>query len=423
MRNTKTIELSELRMADWIKPGQRVSWGQACAEPQALTRLMVEQRHEIAHGGRFSAYLGVGSTETITPAHADCIDFMSYCGTGANRALARAGVLDILPAHYSLIASMMADRRLSIDVLLLQVAPSGTPGRYALSIANEYLVSALASSPVVIAMCNQQAPVCPGAHQLGEADIDVLVHVSEAPVQAAGALAGPVERAIAERVASLIDDGDTLQFGLGAVPDTVLAQLSSRRHLGIHSGLIGDRVVDLSECGALTNARKSIDTGVSVCGSLMGTSRLFAHADGNPAIRLADTRYTHHPDVLARIDRFVAINSAIEVDLSGQINAEVARGEYVGAVGGSIDFLRGAARSRGGRPIVALPSTAGARSRIVASLSGPVSTPRSDAGFIITEHGVADLRGATLSQRRERLLAIADPAHRASLDEAFGRAG
>jgi acetyl-CoA hydrolase len=149
----------------------------------------------------------------------------------------------------------------------------------------------------------------------------------------------------------------------------------------------------------------------------MGTSRLFAYADRNPAIEVRDTRYTHAPDVLAAQERFVALNSAIEVDLTGPINAETARGAYVGAVGGAVDFLRGAARSRGGVPVVALPSTAGPASRIVAKLSGPVSTPRCDAGVIVTEYGTADLRGLPLRERRERMLALAHPDHRPLLEK------
>jgi acetyl-CoA hydrolase len=170
--------------------------------------------------------------------------------------------------------------------------------------------------------------------------------------------------------------------------------------------------------GVITNEHKSIDRGRAVTGFLMGSRRLFDHVDRNPGVELRDTGHTHDPAVLAGQERLVAINSAIEVDLSGQINAEVARGDYVGAVGGAVDFLRGAARSPGGLPIVALPSTAGEHSRIVANLSGPVSTARSDAGIVVSEFGVADLRGAPLSVRRERMLAIAHPDHRDSLENA-----
>jgi len=172
------------------------------------------------------------------------------------------------------------------------------------------------------------------------------------------------------------------------------------------------------KCGSLISRRKSLDCGLAVGGMLHGSRRLFDYAHRNERIRLRETDYTHAPGVLAAQDRFVALNAAIEVDLSGQVNAEVARGRYIGAVGGAGDFLRGAARSRGGIPVVMLPARAGAASRIVARLSGPVSTARSDTGVVVTEHGVADLRGLSLRQRAERMIAIAAPEDRPGLDQA-----
>lgn len=207
---------------------------------------------------------------------------------------------------------------------------------------------------------------------------------------------------IAAHVASLVPDGATIQVGLGALPEAVVSGLSGHRDLGVHSGLVGDAVAELMNAGVITNARKAFDRGSTVGGMLVGSQRLFRLADRNPAIQLRDTGYTHDADLLAAQHRFVAINSAVEVDLTGQINAEVAGGAYVGAVGGSVDFLRGAARAPGGLPIIAIPSE-----RIVETLSGPVTTARADAGIIVTEHGIADLRGQSLRGRRSRLSAIA----------------
>jgi acyl-CoA hydrolase len=219
-------------------------------------------------------------------------------------------------------------------------------------------------------------------------------------------------------VAGLIEDGATLQFGIGALPESVLGQLAGRRDLGVHSGLLPDGLVDLMEQGVVTGARKSLDRGLAVGGMLLGTRRLLDYAHRNERIALRETEYTHDAGILAATDRLAALNAAVEVDLSGQVNAEVARGRYIGAVGGAGDFLRGAARSRGGLPIVMLPARAGTASRIVAELSGPVSTSRSDAGLVVTEHGVADLRGLTLRQRAERMIAIAAPEDRPALDQA-----
>lgn len=226
-----------------------------------------------------------------------------------------------------------------------------------------------------------------------------------------------MEAAIAHRVAGLVEDGATLQLGIGTVPEAVLAALGAHRDLGIHSGVIGDGVADLMQQDVITNRRKSIDAGKTITGMALGSQRLYRFLDQNRHVGFRPADYTHDIDVLAQLERFVAINSALEVDLTGQMNAEVAEGVYVGAVGGAVDFLRGAARSRSGVPIVTLPSRAGRCSRIVARLNGPVTTVRSDAGLIVTEYGVADLRGASLETRVERMLAIAHPDQRAALEK------
>ena len=202
------------------------------------------------------------------------------------------------------------------------------------------------------------------------------------------------------------------------MPSAVARRLHGHRDLGVHSGMITDAVAELIEAGVITGARKTVDRGLVVTGMLMGTRKLIDLAAADRRVQLRDTRYTHDPAVLAAQYRLVAINSATEVDLTGQVNSETAAGRYVGAVGGSTDFLQGAARSPQGVPVIALPSTAGAASRIVPRLSGPASQARADAGVIVTEYGIADLRGLTLAQRAERMLAIAHPEHRAALETA-----
>ncbi|MCP3725758.1 acetyl-CoA hydrolase [Paraburkholderia sp. CNPSo 3272] len=412
------LEADSVDFASIVRPGDTIAWGQSNAEPLPLTRKLLEQRHSI---GAFRIFLGASSFDTCRPEHADCIDFVSYCGTGANRALAKAGALDILPCHYSQFPQMMESGRFPIDVLLLQLAPPDSLGRYSLSVAHEYLIPALKHARVVVAEVNEQAPWTYGERYLRDDEIDFILPTSRALPESSPSAASATDLAIAQYTASLIEDGATIQLGLGAIPEAILACLTDRRDLGIHSGTIGDKVADLMESGVINNARKSIDTGKTIAGVMMGGRRIHEFAHRNEAIEFRSTRYTHDPHVLASIDRFVAINSAVEVDLSGQINAEIAGGVYVGAVGGALDFLRGARRSRGGVPVIALPSTAGkGATRIVASLTGPVSTPRSDAGIVVTEYGVADLRGLTLRQRRERILVIAHPDHRGALDQMAG---
>jgi acetyl-CoA hydrolase len=416
--NAALPDPAALDLARWIRPGDTVLWGQADAEPVTLVRALAEQRHRFA---RTRVFLGVGLSAVLEPGHADAIDFLGYCGSGTNRRLAEAGLLDIWPGHYSDLPARIRSGDLALDVLMLQVPPADAQGRHSLGLAHEYLLAALATARVVIAEVNDQVPWTMGLQHLDAARIDASVTASYAPLCSRSPASGPIETAIATHAASLIEDRATLQCGLGAIPEAVLAALHDRRDLGVHSGAVGDGVMALMEAGVVTNAHKGRDPGATVAGVLMGSTRLHHYAHRNPALQLRGTDYTHDADVLASLPRFVAINSALEVDLSGQVNAEVAAGCYVGAVGGAVDFVRGAQRSRGGVPIIALPATAGVRSRIVATLSGPVSTPRCDAGVFVTEYGMADLRGLPLAARRRRMLDIAHPEHRARLErEASG---
>jgi acyl-CoA hydrolase len=207
---------------------------------------------------------------------------------------------------------------------------------------------------------------------------------------------------------------------VGAVPDAILRQLHDRKDPGVHSGMLGDGLVDLIEAGVITNARKEIDRGVTINGALIGTRRLYDFADRNPAIRMTPTGYTHDAAVLGQLSRLVTINSALEVDLTGQVNAEQSGAAYLGGTGGQVDFVRAGARSPGGAALMVLPSTAkgGTISKIVATLSGPVTTARTEVDVIVTEFGAAELKGQTLAERTRRLIAIAHPDFREELERA-----
>jgi acetyl-CoA hydrolase len=407
------IAIEDLNLPDFIRAGDHVVWGQASAEPLTLTQRLWEQSSRI---GPLKIFLGISYGSTLERAWCDQTRFSSYCGTGQNRRLSVAGRLDILPCHYSVLPARLGD---TVDVLLLQLAPANAEGRYSLGLACEYLLPLIDRARVVIAEVSERVPFTFGEREIQEDEIDVVVKTSSAPLEITQPAPGAAELAIARHIDNLIEDGATLQLGLGALPEAILSHLSAR-NLGIHSGLIGDKVAELMNSGVITNTRKTIDPGMSVAGIMVGTRKLYDFADGNKSISLRSTDYTHSLSNLARIDRFVALNSAIEVDLTGQVNAEVANGVYVGAVGGAVDFLRGAHHSRGGMPIVALPSSIktsqGPRSRIVNILNGPVSTSRADAGIIVTDHGVADLRHLTVSERQRAMIAIAAPEFREELE-------
>jgi acetyl-CoA hydrolase len=376
-------------LARHIRPGDGIVAGQACAEPQSLMEALAAQRAAFSGANLF---LGVNYAGIVKPEHADHLRLSAYCGAGRNRALADAGVLDIHPHPYSRLAALFRERRIRCDVVLLQVSPPNARGEYSMGLAVDYLPPAIATARAVIAEVNDRVPWTHTEKLFRKEDFTLLLESSREPACPPPGRAGEAEAAIARRAAEFIPDGATLEFGLGVLPDAVCAALSSRKNLKIHSGTIGDGVVDLMRCSAI---------GEAVCGQLIGTRRLFDFARDNAAIRMRSTEYTHDPRVLGSLQRFVAINSAVEVDLTGQVNAEVAGGSYLGAVGGALDFMRAANQSPGGVSLLVLPAA-----RVVKSLSGPVSTPRSEAGVIVTERGAADLRGCTLNERMRRMQAI-----------------
>jgi acetyl-CoA hydrolase len=376
-------------LASVIRPGDGIVWGQACAEPQTLVEAVVAQRASFSGA---SVFLGVSYSGAVKPGHADHLRLTSYCGTGANRALADAGVLDIYPAPYSQLGSLLQDRKIPCDVLLLQVSAPNSRGQYSLGLGVEYLASALQAARTIVAEVNDQVPWTHTEPLLRRKDFALIVESSRPPVYLPYR-SGEVETAIAGNAAEFIPERAVLECGIGNLPNAVLGALAERRGLRFHSGVIPDGVAELARHGAIMGEIHG--------GALMGTQPLFDWARENPQVHLHSSDYTHGASVLAKLERFVAINSAVEVDFTGQVNGELARGSYVGAVGGALDFMRAANQSPGGVALVCLPAN-----RIVEKLSGPVATPRSEAGVIVTEKGAADLRGCTLRERERRLRAI-----------------
>jgi acetyl-CoA hydrolase len=346
------------------------------------------------------------------------VEMTTYTGAGRNADLIASGALDLLPVHYSMLPHLVGAGSIGADVVLIQLSPPNRRGEYSLGLTRDYVSSALARARVIIGEVHPDVPWTYGERCLTSADITAIAPAVGPLAQRPSGVITEVQGRVADNVAGLIDDGATLALGIGSLSDAVLERLTGRRHLGVHSGVITDRVADLMEAGAITGARKTVDARVTVAGMMLGTQRLFEYARSNDRIQLRSPSYTHAPDILAAQDRFVAINSAVEVDLLGQVNSEYVRERYAGTVGGSVDFLRGASRSRGGLPIVMLPSKAGVTSRIVPRLAGPVSTSRSDVGLVVTEYGIADLRGKSVRQRRQALISIAAPEFRDVLAEA-----
>jgi acyl-CoA hydrolase len=373
-----------------VRPGDSIISGQACAEPQTLLEALVSQRAGL---GAVGCFLGSSYSGIVKPKHADHLKLSSYCGIGTNRTLARAGVLEILPVPYSQLGPLIRAGAIRAEVVMVQVSPPNGRGEHSLGLAADYLVPALDVCRAIVAEVNDQVPWTYTERVLTKGDFDLVVESSRPPAMPAPRPPGELELAIARNALPFVPHGAVLEFGIGLLPDAMCSALGRHEGLRVHSGSVGDGVIELAQRRVVSRIDGAL---------LIGSRRLFDFARDNDRVRLRSSEYTHGASVLAKQQPFVAINSAVEVDLTGQVNGELADGSYVGAVGGALDFVRAANASPGGASIVLLPA-----GRIVERLSGPVSVPRSEAGIIVTERGAADLRGRSLKERQRLIQALA----------------
>jgi acyl-CoA hydrolase len=396
------VHEDELALERWIAPGDGVVFGQACAEPTVLVDALLAQAQEI---GGVRAFVGLAWGDRIASEASDALEIVSY---GALGRLGRVHGLRVVPCHFSALPGLFAARALPGDVAMVQVSPPDRLGRCSMGVGVDYLADALDHARVAIAEVNDHCPVTAG-HWIAWDRFDAAVFSSRPLLEAPRVRPGDIERQIAAHVAGLVMDGDTIQLGVGALPEAIMQALGDHRDLGVHSGMISDGVLDLIESGVVTNACKRADHRVTITGAALGSQRLFTALGTREDVVFRPVSYTHAPRTLATAGRLCAINSALEVDLSGQANGESINGRQLGAVGGQVDFLRAAAAC-GGTPIVALPST-----RVVRQLSGPVSTARSDVDWVVTEHGARSLKGLTVGQRTAALRELAGAAHAEAL--------
>jgi acyl-CoA hydrolase len=404
-----------LDLARYIRPGDGIWWGQAGAEPEPLVNALLDQADSI---GPVRAFMGMTWNERFADGLPDSLTVLSYGGLGQLRRLSRRGSLQVVPCNYSALPRLFARGLLPADVGLVQVSAPDSDGLVSLGIGVEYVADALPHARTLIAEVNQRMPRTAGTPRLPlslfSATVETDRPLREAPAREPDA----VDRAIGALVAGLVRDGDTLQVGVGALPNAILSALSGHADLGIHSGMITDGVLDLVEAGAVTGAKKEIDPGLVVTGAALGSSTMYDKLARFP-VEFRPASYTHNPAVLARLRSLVAVNSAIEVDLLGQVGAELAGGVHVGAVGGQADFSR-AASLTGARSVIALRSEFRTGSTIVPALSGGVvTTGRADVDAVVTEHGVALLTGCTVDERARRLIEIAAPRYRESLERSL----
>ncbi|MCP5396013.1 MAG: acetyl-CoA hydrolase/transferase family protein [Sphingomonadaceae bacterium] len=412
----ETVTAAELELARYLKAGDAIVMGQACGEPSTLVEALVAQGASI---GRLKAFIATSFSQAFQPETASAFALSSMGSIGTLRAMVKANALGIIPCHVSQVGPLIEAGIIPCDVAMIQLSPPDENGNHSCGLISDYVRAAVRKARIVIAEINSAVPFTYG-ETIHASEIDVAVITDRAPVEVAAAPVSETDAAIARHCADFIGDGSVIQTGVGAVPDAILRLLGDRKDLGVHSGMLGDGLADLVEAGVITNARKEVDAGISINGALIGTRRLYDFADRNKEIRMCATSYTHDAAVLAQLSRLVTINSALEVDLTGQVNAEASGSNYFGGTGGQVDFVRAGARSPGGHAIIALSATArkGTLSKIVTDVSGPVTTARSEVDVIVTEFGAAQLKGRSLAERAKAMVAIAHPDFREELDRA-----
>lgn len=411
------IEADRLDILGHIRSGDWVVCGQACAEPLSLTTRLVQACEQT--GLSVKIFLGTGFSDTFQPVPRT-MRLASYGAIGRTAQAADQGLLDVMPVRYSQLPALFRNGPLCPDVVLLQ-ARLGDDGRLSWGLACDYVWQAARRARTIIVELNQHVPFTHGASWPGDLRVDAWVYADRPPLELDQAPPDPVAQAIAKHVATLIPDGATLQTGVGSLPDATLSALSTHRHLGLHTGVLGDAAARLVTAGVIDNSRKPTDAGISVTNTLCGTRGTYALSHDNRAIEVRHIDDTHDAGVLNRLSALHAINGALEVDLGGQVNSEEIDGRLRGGIGGLLDFAQAARRSAGGRSIIVLPATAagGRVSRIVADLSGPATIGRADADIVVTEYGIADLRNVSLNERARRMAGIAAPQFRAFLEQAW----
>jgi 4-hydroxybutyrate CoA-transferase len=408
-----------------VRSGTRVVAGHAAGEPGPLLAELVRQRErlrdvEIVH------MVALGESPYCRPGMEKHFRHNSlFAGRGSHQALAE-GRADFTPVFFSEVPRLFRERILPVDVALIQVAPPDAEGMMSYGVSVDYTLAAAESAAVVVAEVNRRMPRTLGS-AIHVSRVAQVVETDRPLIEVPPSPPTEVEERIGRHVAELVPDGANLQLGIGGIPDAVLRSLGGKRELGVHTEMFSDGAVDLHERGVITNQHNNLNPGRFTACFLMGTRRLYDFVDGNPAVDMRPVDWTNSIAVAGRVEKLVSINSAIQVDLHGQICADTIGPRQYSGPGGQVDFVRAASQSPGGRSIIALPSTAkgGTLSRIVPRLDpgACVTTSRADVHFVVTEHGAADLRGRTLRQRARALLAIADPAFRDAVAAEAGRLG
>lgn len=410
--------ISAERALDEIKSNSRIVFGHAAGEPKHLVQTLVSKKDqyenvEIAH------MVSLGTSEYAKPGMEKHFRHNALFVGGGTRKAVEEGRADFTPCFFHEVPKFFKNGSLPVDAALIQVTPPDEEGYVSLGVSVDYTLGAARNAKLVVAQVNSMMPCTGGDSKMHVSEIDYFVKFDEPIFELKPPTIGEVEKAIGENCAKLINDGDTLQLGIGAIPDAVLLFLKDKKDLGIHSEMISDGVLELVKAGVITNSKKSIHKGKSVVTFLMGTQKLYDYVNNNSEVELYPVDYVNNPIVVMKNDNIVAINSCVQVDLMGQVASESVGLKQISGTGGQVDFVRGAAMASSGKAIMAMPSTAakGTVSKIVPLLDegAAVTTLRTDVDYIVTEYGIASLKGKSLRERARELINITHPDFREQL--------
>ncbi|WP_088279538.1 acetyl-CoA hydrolase/transferase family protein [Ideonella sp. A 288] len=409
-----------------LRDGDAIVVPTGVGEPPTLMGALSDRRREW-HGVTVAQILAVRKYAYIDPETAHHVRPVAYFYGGATRPGGQAGWVDFIPNCFSELPSLIERGLTPADVVFTMASPMDAHGYFAISLAADYTMAAIAKARAVVLEVNPNVPFAYGRCHVHISQVAALVESSEPVFEVGLPTIGPVQEAIGRQVADLIDDGSTLQIGYGGIPDAVVMQLTQKRDLGVHTEMFGDGLLTLVESGAVTNRRKNHLPGKMVATFALGSNRLYRFMDRNPALEIHPVDFTNDPYEAGRNDNLVAINATLQIDLLGQCGSESLGPLPYSGTGGQTDFVRAANRSRGGKAFIVLPSTAkgDSISRIVPALSAGthVSTSKNDINYVVTEYGVAQLRGKSACQRAAALIAIAHPKFRDELTAQARRLG
>lgn len=401
-----------------IKSGNSIFIGTACAQPQHLVNALVEHSSHI-YDTRIVQLFTVGGAPYISEKYREKFKANTFFVADNLREALEKGIGDYTPIMLSEIPNEFETGRIPIDVALISVTPPDANGLCSLGVSVDVVKSAVANAGYIIAQANSNMPRTFGDSFIHINDIDVIVPFDEKILEAAIVEPEETLKRIGENIAKLVEDGSTIECGIGRIPQVMAESLKDKKDLGIHTEMFGDWVIDLIDCGAITCAKKTMNRGKIVASFCMGSKKLYDYIDNNPFFEFYPTEYVNDPYLIGKHEKMVAINVGLEVDLTGQVCADSLGYKFYSGIGGQLDFTRGAARSRGGKAIIAMPSTAknGQVSRIVPHLAegAGVVTTRGDVHYVVTEYGSAYLHGKSIRERAMALINIAHPKFRKEL--------